>query len=290
MTLIKCALNNATNLLKTKDIETPRLDAEILLAHVLKTQRELLFIKTKKILSKGNIQAYNHLIASRMTRKPIARILGYKEFWSLDFKLGPETLVPRPDSETLVETTLAFIKTQGFEKGILLDLGVGTGCLLLSLLSELPQWQGVGVDKSSNSIEVSLENARNLNLDERTNFVEGGWEDGELSQKLGMYDVIISNPPYIRQEDMKLLMPEVVNFEPKLALEGGPDGLDHYKTIIPLSWKLLTTKGVLFLELGVGQAEGVKNIMSKNGFKNIKDKKDLGGKVRVVFGEKGSQK
>jgi release factor glutamine methyltransferase len=190
------------------------------------------------------------LVARRESHEPLALIVGHREFWSLEFAVSPATLIPRPESETLIETAVAAFAGREPPR-LLLDLGTGTGCLLLAALSEFPAAVGIGVDRSAAAAALAARNAVALNLADRALFVCGDWADA-LSAR---FDLVLCNPPYIRTEDLGSLMPEVVHYEPHTALDGGEDGAGAYRRLVPGLPRLLTPKGVAVLEIGVGQAE-----------------------------------
>ena len=194
----------------------------------------------------------NPYLARREKREPLAYILGRKEFWGLEFAVSPATLIPRPDSETLIEAALAGFADRRQVKRIL-DLGTGTGCLLLAALSEFADAFGVGVDLSPDAAALAARNARHLGLADRSAFVAGNWS-ASLQEK---FDLVLSNPPYIVDTDLPGLMPEVGQFEPMRALDGGADGLDAYRAIIAALPALLSDSGIAVLELGAGQAKSV---------------------------------
>jgi release factor glutamine methyltransferase len=206
----------------------------------------------------------------------MAHILGRREFWSLDFAVTSDTLTPRPDSETLVAAVLDIVAGRDRPLGIL-DLGTGTGCLLLALLHELPNATGVGVDRSAAALAVALGNAQALGLAPRVQFHEGDWGEGLT----GRFDVVISNPPYIVSADVPNLSPEV-RHEPRLALDGGADGLDAYRALAPHVGRLLEPAGVAVLEIGEGQAPAVEEILRTAGLKPVDRRRDLAGIERCI--------
>jgi release factor glutamine methyltransferase len=253
--------------------DNPRLEARLLLAHALGVaQTELLRDLHKPIRT----QEFERLVARREAREPIAFILGRQEFWSMEFLVSPATLIPRAASETVVEAALA-----AFAKGPpprhILDLGTGTGCLLLALLHEIPGAYGVGVDVSAAAAALARANAARLGLADRSAFVCGGWTDA-LS---GRFDLVVANPPYVATPEMAGLMPEVARFEPRRALEGGADGCDAYREILPHLCEILTANGTAVLEVGAGQADVVSALAGEHGFEVI-TRLDLAGIVRAM--------
>jgi release factor glutamine methyltransferase len=222
-------------------------------------------------------QRLEALLARRRAREPISRILGHREFWSLRFELSPETLDPRPDSETLIEAALAAIEDRGRAYRIL-DFGTGTGCLLLALLRELPNGIGTGVDLSEGALATARRNATALGLGQRACFVRGNWGDGLA----GQWDVILANPPYIASDDIERLAPEVARFEPRSALDGGVDGLAAYRALAPAIGPLLAPAGIAVIEVGAGQAQAVTEITGESGLALRTIRHDLSGVDRCL--------
>ena len=218
------------------------------------------------------------LLERRVRREPMAHILGRREFWSLAFKVTADTLDPRPDSETLVQGVLDQVPDR-FAALRLIDFGTGTGCLLLALLHELPNATGVGVDVSAAALVVATENADALGLAPRATFHRGSWDDGIDPG----FDIVLSNPPYIAGGDIAGLQPEVASFEPRLALDGGPDGLDAYRHLGPAARRLLVPGGLAAFEIGSGQADSVHRIMAAAGLRHIATARDLAAVERCVL-------
>lgn len=218
-------------------------------------------------------------VERRIAGEPVARILGEKEFWGLTFKLTRDTLVPRPDSETVVAAALAAIDQTGARDRALklLDLGTGTGALLIALLSELPKAEGTGTDLAPGAVEAAKQNAERLGLGGRAEFRQGNWGDGLA----GPFDIVVANPPYIVTKEIEGLPVEVWAFDPYLALDGGADGLTAYRTIISDLPRLLATGGRAFLEVGAGQAGAVQDLAAEGGFDSLTHA-DLAGIERVV--------
>jgi release factor glutamine methyltransferase len=225
-------------------------------------------------------ERFESLIARRVSREPVAYITGHKEFWSLDFDVGPGALIPRPETETLVESVLTEFPDRAAPLGVL-DLGTGTGCLLLSVLSEFPNARGMGVDASPHALEWARRNAGKLGLADRCNLLAGNWGD-DLSDRV---DVILSNPPYIRTGDIARLAPEIGLFEPHGALDGGRDGLDAYRALGPEISRLLKFGGLAFLEMGEGQDAEIVEILAHSGLGTRKIATDLAGIGRCVIAE-----
>jgi release factor glutamine methyltransferase len=218
------------------------------------------------------------LVARRATREPMAQILGRREFWSLTFRVTPDTLDPRPDSETLVHAVLDQVPDRSASLR-LVDFGTGTGCLLLSLLHELPHATGLGVDLSEAALAVAEENAKSLGLGARASFQLGNWDAGIAPA----FDIVLSNPPYIPSGDIAALQPEVASFEPRQALDGGADGLDAYRRLAPAAARLLPSGGLAAFEAGFGQAESVTAIGQAAGLRHVATARDLGAVQRCVL-------
>ena len=243
------ALRHGAALLDAAGVDTPRLDARLLLAHAAGlTQAALLRDRDAPV----DMPPYAALLARRAAREPLALITGRQEFWSLPFSVSPDTLIPRPDSETLIEAALAARPSRGATRAIL-DLGTGTGCLLLAALTEYPAAWGVGVDLSPAAAALARRNAAALDLSSRAAMLCGHWDDALRAR----FDLVLSNPPYIPGADIAGLMREVGAYEPRRALDGGSDGLDAYRTLLRRLPSLLNPGGTAVLELGAGQADAV---------------------------------
>ena len=262
-----------------KGIENGRLDAELLLAEVLKLNRIGLYLNFDRPVQSDELAAFRALIERRGRREPIAYILGQCEFWSLTFKVGPAVLIPRGDTETLVEAALKVLP-QG---GTLLDVGVGSGAIALAIAHERPDLSVEGIDLSAAALAVATENAQRLGLADRVTLRQGDLFALEGSRQ---YDVIVSNPPYIAVEEKATLMPEVRDFEPGLALFAGADGLDCYRALIPAAKAQLKNSGTLLVEVGAGQATAVAELFAAAGYAEIFTSRDLAGIERVVAGQK----
>src|SRR5689334_2887359 len=237
------ALIRAVKRLGEAGIERPQAEARILLEAASGRGRGQIIAFPEYVLTPAQVEVFEAQVARRCAREPISRILGSREFWSLRFAVGPATLDPRPDSETLVEAVLARISDRNAELA-LLDLGAGTGCLLLALLSELPRARGTGVDISADARDIAASNARALGLDSRAAFQQGDWARGISAR----FDVIVSNPPYIESTAIEGLEPEVAQYDPRAALDGGADGLSAYRILIPQAAERLKPGGLLALE------------------------------------------
>ncbi len=291
------AFHDISDRLARAGVDAPRLDARLLVAAALGGSGEsgggiTVLTHPARPLAASEERFLRELAARRERREPLAQILGTREFWSLPFRVTVDVLTPRPDSETLVEAVLARIPDKRAPSR-LLDLGSGSGCLLLALLSELPRATGIGVDISKPALAIGRRNAAALGLENRAKFCHGDWCDrcdrGDRGDRLeGPFDVILSNPPYIPVDDLAKLQPEVRTFEPHLALAGGKDGLDAYRELIPGICGLLATDGGAFLETGLGQARAVSGILSEHGLQVVEIKKDLSGIPRVIEARRGA--
>ena len=275
-TLLKL-LRWTTNYFSEKGIDNPRLDAELLLADVLKLDRVGLYLNYDRPLSREELDVARPLVKKRGQREPLQYLLGTTEFWSLPFKVTPAVLIPRADTEILVEEALARAGT----KGDLLDVGTGSGAIVISLASELPDWQMTGLDISAEALKIARENCEINQVVERVQLLQGDLAELPAQQ----YDLIVSNPPYIAQQEWDELMPEVRCFEPSLALlaEGG---LKCYKQLAAQADIRLKSGGWLLVETGYQQADTVEELLTAAGLSNLFIRKDYSGQPRVVGGQK----
>jgi release factor glutamine methyltransferase len=267
--------------LRRHDLATPELDARLLIGHALGLDHTALAAQGERVLSRAEAEAVWALAARRLAREPVARIIGVKEFWGLDFKLNAATLVPRPETETVVEAALDVLERRRSRgKALrLADLGTGAGALLLALLAELPAAHGVGTDLSCQALGCARANAISLGLASRAAFVACDY----AAALKGPFDLVVSNPPYVAHGDIAALAPEVRVFDPPLALDGGADGLDAYRTITRAVRDLLTPDGVMVLELGTGQLAAVDGLLPAAGLEQVgKARHDLLGIARAV--------
>ncbi len=271
----------AESRLREAGVDTPELDARLLVEHALSLTRNDLFTKADTPIPDEDAARLRALIERRASHEPVGRILGHREFWTLDLALNADTLEPRPDTETLVEAVLKAVPDRAAPLR-LLDLGTGTGCILLALLAELPNALGLGVDLSPNAVAAAAANAERNGLGGRARFQTGNWAEG-LSER---FDVVVSNPPYIPSADIATLAPEVREHDPLRALDGGADGLDAYRVIAAQLPGLLVPGGVAGLEVGQGQAGDVARLLDATGLMPVGIFKDLGGIERCVLGRK----
>ena len=258
---------------------TPRLDARILVAFVLNETTMKVFSYPEIPLDDVKLKNLKSFVKRRLNHEPVSKIIGKKGFWTLDFEVTSDTLDPRPDSETLIEAVLDKITDKSANLR-LLDLGTGTGCLLLSLLSELPNAKGVGIDISLKTVEVARKNAVNLGFSNRCEIKQCDWKDFNTDKP---FDILISNPPYIPKTDILNLEREVSEFDPMLALDGGNDGLDAYRSIASFARDVVFAKGFLALEIGIGQTLDVTKIFTAAGFTTYKVQKDIANIDRCIL-------
>jgi release factor glutamine methyltransferase len=258
-------------------LDSPELDARILVGHALGLDQATLAAAGARVLARRERDAVEALARRRLAREPVARIVGYKEFWSLKLSLTEATLVPRPETETVVEAALAAIDARRAHVRRIADLGTGSGALLLALMSELPSAFGIGTDTSERALAVACANAQRLGV------APVAFVACDMAAALrGPFDLIVSNPPYVRSGDIGTLAPEVRDFDPRLALDGGPDGLDCYRTIAAAVPALLAPDGVLVVELGSGQAPAVAALFAAAGLAPQAPRTDLHGVFRAL--------
>ncbi|MBM3548735.1 MAG: peptide chain release factor N(5)-glutamine methyltransferase [Alphaproteobacteria bacterium] len=270
------ALALATKRLTEAGVETARLDARLLLASVAGMSASAVLLEPDRVLAAETETVFNEFVDRRCRREPVSRIIGKREFWSLDFAITLSTLDPRPDSETLVEAALAQFDPDPPRR--VLDLGSGTGCLLLAVLSERPRWTGIGIDIAEDAVAVGRANARTLDLTARAHFQKGDWGQGLT----GPFDLILTNPPYIPSREIPGLAPEVSAYDPRRALDGGKDGLDAYRVLAPTIARLLAPEGRAVIELGKGLANAVAGLMSEAGLKELDRRQDLSSVERCL--------
>ena len=269
-------LNSGSKTLKLNKIKTYQLDSELVLSNLLKKKRENLLINLNEQVSKNIIINFEKLIIRRANKEPLAYILKNKEFWSKNFFVDRNTLIPRPETELLCESVIKIFKNKNLH---ILDMGTGSGCIILSILSEIKEAKGVGVDISRKAIEIAKKNSIKFGLDNRVRFFNKSLEDIHGYK----FDLIVSNPPYIKTSDIKNLSDDVKKFEPKIALDGGKDGLDVIKKVIYKSRTILKKLGMLALEIGYGQYYKVSQILKKQSFKEELLIKDYKNNIRCVL-------
>ena len=278
--IIRTAINEAYLKLKKKNIKSFLLDSEILMSKVLDKKRDYIILNLEKDLEIKKFNYFKYLINERAKGKPIAYLTGKKYFWKDEFNVDENVLIPRPDTELIVEQILKIFKNKKNLK--ILDIGVGSGCILLSILKERKSFKGVGIDISMGSLKVCKSNISKLKLNNKIDLYKSDIDNFDY----GKYDLIISNPPYIKLTDFKYLERDVKNFEPKLALNGGLDGLTEIKKVINKSSELLKKNGKLILEIAYDQKLKVKNLLKEKGFYINKVLKDLNKNDRCIISSK----
>lgn len=274
-------LDGLVEALRLGGIESPRLEARMIASSVLGLEVEA-FLFTLPPASEGQIAQMGAMVSERLNHRPLDKILGIKGFYKYDFKVSEAVLSPRPDTEVLVEAAVSVLKTGSHRR--VLDLGTGSGCIILSLLADCPAAEGVALDISSAALEIAAANAYQLGVEKRISFISGSWFDKDIISRLGgKFDIIVSNPPYIPAADIASLEADVREHDPLTALEGGADGLRDYRQISLLIHDLLNENGVLFLEVGIRQSADVAAIFTRQGLQLVDILKDLGGIERCVI-------
>jgi release factor glutamine methyltransferase len=275
------AVVGAARLLRQAGIETPELDARLLLCHAAGMSHEAYLGRLNDALAAGAAVEFGAYVERRLAGEPVSRIIGVREFYGRSFRIDASTLDPRPDTETLVEAALALVDREGLRERRLklLDLGTGSGCILITLLAELPQASGVGVDVGLPALQAARNNAHALGVGTRASFVASDW----LEAVEGSFDLVVANPPYLSAADMAGLAPEVCDHDPGPALDGGPDGLSAYHRIAPGLLKALRPGGFALFEIGPDQAEAVSGLLAGAGLAPEEAPwRDLAGRSRVV--------
>ena len=273
------AIKSGSKLLKEKNVHTYILDSELLLSKSLNKSREEMLVNLEQNINKRALTDFNKYLIRRSKREPIAYLLGEKEFWSKKFFVNKDTLIPRPDTELLVEKIVNLFKKKRIN---ILDIGTGTGCIIISLLSELKNSTGTAIDISSKAIMVAKKNAYKFKLSDRIKFLNKPFKDLYGKQ----FDLIVSNPPYIKRMEIKNLSDDIKKFEPRMALDGGNDGLDLIKKVIYKSKEILKINGTLALEIGNEQINKVSKLLLDNKFRIKWVIKDYRNNVRCVFAER----
>ena len=277
---IEDTLSYAIKTLNRYNIKNPKLDSEILLSKAISKDRKYIILNSHEKINKKSLDDFNNLIERRKKGEPVAYITNNKEFWNDSFYVDKNVLIPRPDTELIIDQVLTiFPKNKQLQ---LLDIGVGSGGILLSLLKERPNFFGTGIDISKKSINISKYNAKILKLTNRVKFYNSDVDNF----KIGKYDIIVSNPPYIKLLNLKYLERDVINFEPRLALSGGFDGFSNIRKVVSKAADLIKRNGRLILEIGFSQTEKVRKILKENGFYTNKVIKDYGKKDRCIVSTK----
>jgi len=278
---IKSVLNWTQTYFKEKFVESPRLSAEILMADTLGLERIDLYVQFDRPLNKQELSNYKAKLLRRAQHEPVAYITGTKHFWKSAFDVSPHVLIPRPETELLLETAISLIQSKE-KKMRIMELGVGSGAVIVSLAKDAPEHIYVGTDFSLMAIQTAQQNAKKITGDANNiQFIVSDWFESLSTEN--QYDLIISNPPYIASHVLSTLQPEVSHFEPQMALNGGPDGLMHIQAIIQQAAHYLTDDGFLLLETGFDQREDVEKIVAaSNKFNTVKVFKDYAGHDRIA--------
>jgi release factor glutamine methyltransferase len=277
---IENILNQGISILKENKIPNPHLDSRILLSESINKDIKHIILNSKEILNNKQLENFNSYIERRKKGEPIAYLINKKEFWKDEFYVNKDVLIPRPDTELIIEQVLKIYSKQSQLQ--ILDIGTGSGCILLSILKEIPNSYGVGIDISKKSIKISKFNANKLHLTDRTKFIHSSVDNF----KIGKYDLVVSNPPYIKLLNLKYLEKNVINFEPKLALSGGFDGFSKIRKVISKASTLIKKNGKFVLEISFNQKNKVKKILEEEGFYVNKAIKDYGNNDRCIVSTK----
>ena len=277
---IENVLNEGIAILQKNKIANPQLDSEILLSNSIKRDKKHIILNPKEVLNSEQLGKFKSLIERRKKGEPIAYLINKKEFWKDEFFVNKDVLIPRPDSELIIEQVLKIYSKD--DQLQILDIGTGSGCILLSILKERSNFYGTGIDISKKSINVSKFNAKQLHLTNRVKFFHSSVDNFNN----GKYDIIVSNPPYIEQLSLKYLEKDVVNFEPKLALSGGFDGFSKIRKVINKASILIKKNGKFILEIGFNQKNKVIKILKEEGFYVNKAIKDYGNNDRCIISTK----
>ena len=272
-------IKKASQILKNHNVHTYELDAQIILSDIMGVTREFLITNDYLTVSRRIKKKYDNAIKRRIKKEPVAYIIGKKEFWSQNFKVTSSTLVPRPETELLIYNVIKYFKNKKIN---ILDIGTGSGCILLAILKELQFSRGIGIDISAKAIKIAKENSKNLNLLNRSKFKTFDIN----SFNVGKYDLIVSNPPYVPFKEIRNLTKDIINFEPIVALNGGKDGLDLIKKVIYKSTKLLKKGGLLAIEIGNKQYPKVSDLLNQLGFKEMSKLYDYNRNVRCIISTK----
>ncbi len=276
MNTINKILDTGIQKLKKGNLPSSILDAELILSNILSIQKEDLILEKKIIVSNKDVQKFYRLINRRLKKEPIAYVLNKKEFWNENFYVNKNTLIPRPETELMVEKLINYLKGKNLR---ILDIGTGSGCIIISILKELKKSKGVGLDINPKALSIAKFNSINCKLSNRLKLVNRSIDNYNATK----FDIIVSNPPYIERNQIKNLMDDIKYYEPKLALDGGNDGLDVIKKVIYKSRTILKNKGLLAIEIGKGQNKKVSQILRKNKFREKFLIKDYQNNVRCIL-------
>ncbi len=278
--IINSLIRQGSKILKKQNIDSHQIDAELLLSKAIRKDRVFLLTNDKYKISKKETSDYLNFILRRKHHEPLSYIIKRKEFWSLGFNVNHNVLIPRPETETIVEQVVRRFKDKGSLN--ILDIGTGSGCILLSILKELKNSYGTGIDKSFKALTIAKKNSRKLNLLQRAKFIHCDVDNFNF----GNYDVVVSNPPYICSRRIGCLGKDIKGFEPRIALDGGSSGLETITKVIIKAKKILKTRGHLFMEIGDGQSRMVSSMLIKNGLRLVKKFFDYNKTIRCIMSTK----
>ena len=278
--IINSLIKQGSKILKKQNIDSHQIDAELLLSKAIRKDRVFLLTNDEYKVSQKETSDYLNFILRRKHHEPLSYIIKRKEFWSLGFNVNHNVLIPRPETETIVEQVVRRFKGKGSLN--ILDIGTGSGCILLSILKELKNSYGTGIDKSFKALTIAKKNSRKLNLLQRAKFIHCDVDNFNF----GTYDVVVSNPPYICSRKIGYLEEDIKGFEPRMALDGGSSGLETITKVIIKAEKLLKTRGSLFMEIGDGQSRMVSSVLIKNGFRLVKRFFDYNKTIRCIMSTK----
>jgi len=278
--ILEKAILEGSSILKKNGIKTSRLDSEILMSKAINKDRVFMILNSNQNLEKKSLNCFFDLIQKRSIRTPVSYLTGKKNFWNNEFQINKNVLIPRPDTELIIQEALKLTKNKN--KLRVLDIGTGSGCLILTILKEKKNFSGIGIDISEKCLNLAKINRDNFALGNRVKFLKSDIDNFNY----GKYDLIVSNPPYIKKIDLKYLERDVINFEPLIALNGGIDGLSEIRKVIYRSFKLLKSNGKLILEIGFNQKNDVKRLLKKKGFYINEVVKDLAKNNRCIISTK----
>ncbi|MDP6440897.1 MAG: peptide chain release factor N(5)-glutamine methyltransferase [Pelagibacteraceae bacterium] len=278
--IIDNLIKQGSKILKKQNIDSHQIDAELLLSKAIRKDRVFLLTNDEYKVSQKETSDYLNFILRRKHREPLSYITKRKEFWSLGFNVNHNVLIPRPETETIVEQVVRRFKNKSSLN--ILDIGTGSGCILLSILKELKNSYGIGIDKSFKALTIAKKNSRTLNLLQRAKFIHCDVDNFNF----GTYDVVVSNPPYICSRRIGYLEEDIKDFEPRMALDGGRGGLETITKVVIKAKRLLKTRGQLFMEIGNGQSHTVSSVLIKNGFRLVKKFFDYNKTIRCIMSTK----